>query len=139
MCACSTYPYPVILVQNQNICYQMGFYKLELFHVSNGVRKGGILFPYLCIVYDLSNILNSPGTGCQIHNCCISHVFYADDSCVTATRPSGLQGLLNSCTKFDLENDVKCNPIKSLCMIFKPHGFHLKCPDNYKNLNNKYT
>ena len=46
--------------------------------------------PHVCIVYigDLSNTLNRAGTGCHIHNCCISHVFYADDSCVTAASPS---------------------------------------------------
>ena len=33
---------------------------------------------------DLSNILNSAGIGCHIHNCCINHVFYADDICVIA-------------------------------------------------------
>ena len=64
-------------------------------------------------IVDLSNILNSPGTGCQIHDCCINHVFYADDLCVTAPSSSGLPGLLNICTKFDLENDVEYNPIKS--------------------------
>ena len=34
-------------------------------------------------------------------------MFYADDSCVIAASPSGLQGLLNIFTKFDLENDVE--------------------------------
>ena len=49
--------------------------------------------------------------------------------------PSGLQGLLNICAKFGLVNDVEYNPIKSLCMVFKPRGFILKCPDIYMNVN----
>ena len=67
------------------------------FNVSNGVRQGGILSPYLPIVYidELSNMLNSAGIGCHIHNYCTNHVFYADDICVIAPSPSGLQGLLN--------------------------------------------
>ena len=62
-------------------------------------------------------------------------MFYADDICVIAPSPSGLQGLLNICAKFGLENDVEYNPIKSLCMVFKPRGFNLKCPDIYMNVN----
>ena len=34
-----------------------------------------------------------------------------------------------------LENDVEYNPIKSLCMVFKPRGFNLKCLDIYMNVN----
>ena len=85
--------------------------------------------PYLFIVYidDLNNMLNSAGIGCHIHNCCTNHVFYADDICVIAPSPSGLQGLLNRCAKFGLENYVEYNPIKSLCMVFKPRGFNLQC------------
>ena len=101
----------------------MGFYNIRVFNVSNGVRQGGILSPYLFIVYidDLSNMLNSAGIGCHIHNCCINHVFYADDICVIAPSPSGLQGLLNICAKFGLETDVEYNPIKSLCTWSSSH------------------
>ena len=135
---------PVILIRillywyrTQTFCIKWGSTTSEFFNVSNGVRQGGILSPYLFIVYidDLSNMLNSYGIGCHIHNCCINHVFYADDICVIAPNPSGLQGLLNICAKFGLENDVEYNPIKSLCMVFKPRGFNLKCPDIYMNVN----
>ena len=93
--------------------------------------------PYLFIVYidELSNMLNSAVIGCHIHNYCTNHVFYADDICVIAPCPSGLQGLLNICAKFGLVNDVEYNPIKSLCMVFKPRGFNQKCPDIYMNVN----
>ena len=110
----------------------------DLFNVPNGVRQGGILSPYLFTVYvdDLSNMLNSSGIGCHIHNCCTIHMFYADDVCVIAPSPSGLQALLNICAKFGFENYIKYNPIKSIYMVIKPRGFHLKCPDIYMN-NNK--
>ena len=89
--------------------------------------------PYL--FDELSNMLNSAGIGCHIHKYCTNHVFYADDICVIALSPIGLQGLLNICAKFGLVNDVEYNPIKSLCMVFKPRGFNLKCPDIYMNVN----
>ena len=79
-------------------------------------------------------MLNS--IGCHIHNCCTNHMFYADALCVVAPSPSGLQALLNICAKFGFENDIKYNPIKSICLVIKPCGFHLKCSDIYMN-NNK--
>ena len=108
----------------------MGFH--DLFSVSNSVQQGGILSPYLFTMYvdDLSNMLNSAGIGCHIHNRCTNHMF--------APNTSGLQALLNICTKFGFENDIKYNPIKSICMVIKPHGFHLKCPDIYMN-NDKFV
>ena len=43
--------------------------------------------------------------------------------------------MLNIGAKFGLVNDVEYNPIKSLCMVFKPRGFNLKCPDMYIYIN----
>ena len=135
---------PVLLIRillywyrTQTFCIKWGSTTSDFFNVSNGVRQGGILSTYLVIVYidELSNMLNSAGIGCHIHTYCTNHVFYADDICVIAPSPSGLQGLLNICATFGLVNDVEYNPIKSLCMVFKPRGFNLKCPDIYMNVN----
>ena len=56
----------------------MGSTTSDFFNTSNSVRQGGILFNYLFTVYvdDLSNMLNSAGTGCHIYNCCTNHMFY---------------------------------------------------------------
>ena len=55
--------------RTQTFCIKWGSTTSD-FYVSNGVRQGGILSPYLCIVYidELSNMLNSAGIGCHIHN-----------------------------------------------------------------------
>ena len=52
---------------------------------------------------DLSNMLNSAGIDCYIHNCSTNHMVYADDLRVIAPSPNGLQGLLNICAKFGLK------------------------------------
>ena len=51
------------------------------FGVSNGVRQGGILSPYLFCVYmdDLSIKLNDIKVGCTIGTTLINHLMYADD------------------------------------------------------------
>ena len=51
------------------------------FGVSNGVRQGGILSPYLFCVYmdDLSIKLNYIKVGCTIGTTLINHLMYADD------------------------------------------------------------
>ncbi|KAG0716442.1 hypothetical protein GWK47_009723 [Chionoecetes opilio] len=48
---------------------------------ANGIRQGGILYPYLYNVYtdDLSANLRDTGIGCHIHDGCIKSLSYADD------------------------------------------------------------
>ena len=79
---------PVVLIRillywyrTQTFCIKWGSTTSDFFYVSNGVRQGGILSPYLFIVYidELSNMLNSAGIGCHIHNYCTNHVFYVDE------------------------------------------------------------
>ena len=74
---------------------KLGHSNSEAFSVSNGVRQGGILSPYLFAVYmdDLSAILLSSHSGCCIGDQYINHMFYADDLCILAPSPSGLQTL----------------------------------------------
>ena len=45
---------------------------------------GYIWSSYLFTMYidNLSNISNSSGIGCHMHNCCTSHMFCTDNLCV---------------------------------------------------------
>ena len=66
------------------------------FNVSNGVRQGGILSPYLFNVYmdDLSIALNGCHTGYVppvVDNIPVNHLLYADDLVVFAPSISGLR------------------------------------------------
>ena len=51
------------------------------FTVSNGVRQGGILSPFLFNVYmdDLSVIFKKCPTGCIAGGTVVNHLMYADD------------------------------------------------------------
>lgn len=89
------------------------------FRVGNGVRQGGILSPVLFCLYmsDLSQELNACRTGCMIGSTLVNHLMYADDLVVLSPSSEGLQELLNVCSKYGVEFDVKYNPCKSVIMI----------------------
>ena len=69
------------------------------FHVSNGVKQGGILSPMLFNVYmdQLSIRLNRSGIGGNIGGHLINHLCYADDLCLISLSSVGMQSLLDIC------------------------------------------
>ena len=72
----------------------------EPLHVSNGVRQGGVLSPYLFAVYldDLSLIeLNNIKAGCYIGEVLSNHLMFADDICVLCPSVRWLQIILDVC------------------------------------------
>ena len=79
--ACETPNQQYIRYTNQIIFVRWSRILSEGFQVSNGVRQGGILSPYLFIVYidDLSAALTKCRTGCCIDDMNINHLMYADD------------------------------------------------------------
>ena len=60
---------------------------------------------------------------------CINHVLYADDTCLMAPTVTAMQCMLDICYNYDLDNDVLHNPLKSVCMVFKPKGYKLYRPN----------
>ena len=103
---------------SQRMCVRWGSTYSTCFGVSNGVRQGGILSPYLFNVYmdKLSSLLNDCGTGCYIGERIVNHLMYADDLVVIAPSGVGLQRLLDVCGGFGLSHDVKYNASKSYVM-----------------------
>ena len=91
------------------------------FGVSNGVRQGGILSPYLFCVYmdDLSIKLNDIKVGCRIGTPLINHLMYADDLVLLSPSAMGLSLLLSVCSAYGIEHDIKYNSAKSNVMIFR--------------------
>ena len=86
----------------ETFCVKWGSVTSSYFNVTNGVRQGGILSPYLFTLYvnDLSEILCNVPCGLHVHNVLINHLFYADDLCVMTSSPSGLQTLLDTCLRY---------------------------------------
>ena len=114
------------------MCIKWGKISSAYFNVSNGVRQGGVLSPKLFAIYvdNLSQDIAMCTSGCYIDDQCINHVMYADDICLLAPSAIGLQlRMLDLCFDFSIRNDIKFNPIKSVCIVFKPKNNKLYCPN----------
>ena len=102
----------------------------DWFHISAGVRQGGVLSPNFYNIYvdSLIDVLRSSDVGCYVAQLFAAAIFYADDMCILSPSLKGLQKLLDLCSAYCMEWDICLNPKKSkiLCFgkpinsIFKP-------------------
>ena len=115
----------VFWYENQTMAVRWGNLISNPFHVSNGVRQGGILSPYLFNMYmdELSTRLNNLKIGCSIDDLFINHLMYADDLVLISPSTRGLSRLIEECQKYGLEFDIHFNSSKSAVMFFKPDFF----------------
>ena len=76
------------------------------FNVSNGVRQGGILSPYLFCIYvnELSKMLNKVHVGCFVETMLVNHLMYADDLVLLSPSAAGLSILLSTVMTVDMLN-----------------------------------
>ena len=106
----------------QNMKVKWGNCLSSPFSVSNGVRQGGVLSPYLFALYidDLSVKLTCVKAGCFLGNSRLNHIIYADDLCCFSPSLDGLQDLLNVCSNYAVEHDITFNCSKSVGVLFLP-------------------
>ena len=90
------------------------------FSVSNGVRRGGVLSPYLCAVYidDLSVELNCVKAGCFLGNSRLNHIICADDLCCLSASLDSLQDLVNVCSNYAVKYDITLIVVNQLVHRF---------------------
>ena len=105
----------------QTMCVSWGGITSSMFTVSNGVRQGGILSPYLFNVYmdGLSVALNKAHVGCLLGESIVNHLMYADDLVLICPSSAGMRLLLRLCDKYGIEHDIKYNSKKSAIMILR--------------------
>ena len=99
------------------------------FKVTNGVRQGGVLSPFLFAIYmdDLSQKLNKLKVVCMINDSCLNHILFADDLCCFSPL-TGLQDLVDECHAYAFSHDIVFNYRKSAGVLFSPKNFELSKP-----------
>ena len=90
------------------------------FHVTNGVRQGGVLSPYLFAIYldELSTETNQIKKGCSVGEVILNYVMFADDICVFCPSAQGLQSILDVFQAYAESHGIIFNCNKTACMMF---------------------
>ena len=91
------------------------------FKISNGVRQGSVLSPFLFNFYldGLSDRLSTQSIGCSNGGQIINHIIYADDIVLLSPSVKGMDKLLSICENYALEFDILFNPTKSVSMYIR--------------------
>jgi hypothetical protein len=105
---------------NQRGRVQWGGSFSAFFEISNGVRQGGILSPYLFGIYidGISDYVRSCRAGCHVNSFYYGVLVYADDIVLLAPSMRGLMNMLDHALKFTNELYLHFNPSKSFCVRF---------------------
>ena len=56
---------------------------------------------------------------------------YADDICLMAPTGTAMQNLFDVCHNYGAAKDILLNPLKSVCIVYKPKYYKLFCPSVY--------
>ena len=68
----------------------------------------------------LTDELSNSYAGYYINDKCINHIMNTDDICLMAPTGTEMQNLLDVCHNFGTANDILFNPLKSVCIVYKP-------------------
>ena len=112
---------------NQQMCVRWHTTVSSFFNTGNGTRQGGVLSPILFARYILrltSEIVNS-GIGCNIGGCFVNVIAYADDIVLLAPAWYAMKRLLDIVAVETINIDMKCNTLKTVCMVYAPRNKRL--------------
>ena len=122
--------------KNQDMCIRWGDAYSAKFKVTNGVRQGGILSPYLFNVYvdELSEEVNKCNVGCNLNGLLINHIMYAQGRRSGCESGGGGGIHVNPERSFGGTNGEPPSEASQL----RKGGTGGPPPENFKNLHGKW-
>ena len=96
--------------------------------INAGVRQGSLLSLIFFAIYvdTLIQKLKQTGVSCNINGQIFGCLFYADDIIFLVHTLRGMQKMLDICSEFALEFDIKFNTTKSIALRFG-RRFNIPC------------
>ena len=114
--------FPLQWYSTQSICVQWSRNFLSIcFTVSNGVRQGGVLSPFLFAVYFeyLLSELSLSGVVCRWRWMFAGVFCFADDICLLAPCASALRKMSSLCTSYAASHGLIFNTEKTQLICFR--------------------
>ena len=97
------------------------------FNVTNGVRQGGVLSPFLFSVYmdELLVTLKNNGVGCHMGHHFVGAFGYADDIILLCPSLEGMREMVKICEDYATLHNILFNGKKSVYLIFGDYKYNV--------------
>ena len=97
------------------------------FNVTNGVRQGGVLSPFLFSVYmdELLVTLKNNGVGCHMGHHFVGAFGYADDVILLCPSLEGMREMVKICEDYATLHNILFNGKKSVYLIFGDYKYNV--------------
>ncbi len=102
------------------------------FAIEQSVRQGGVLSPWLYLIYvnELILQLKCCGHGAHVGNLYAGSPFHADDIALVSLTKNGLQAMIDICKEYSEKWRFKINPLKSKVMVLGETAHEYKLSQN---------
>ena len=107
-------------------------HKSYKFNVTNGVRQGGVLSPFLFGVYmdELLVSLKTNGVGCHMGNHFVGAFGYADDIILLCPSLQGMREMVKICENYAAMHKILFNGKKSVYLVFGNYKYNVSLTVN---------
>ena len=97
------------------------------FNVTNGVRQGGVLSPFLFSLYmdELLVTLKNNGVGCHMDHYFVGAFGYADDIILLCPSLEGMREMVKICEEYAMLHSILFNGKKSKYLVFGNYKYNV--------------